>query len=130
MPAVPTGSYRLAEQIGAWAVFADLTLCAIARGAEHPLVAIADGVVVDDYGRDVASIGLGVAYALSCIPNSNEVGVIVQRLHTNPVDTTPMALAFTACHAALDCFNEKPSILPYFDRETRSFVFPARGPVD
>ena len=130
MPAIPTGSYRLAEQIGGWAVYADLTLSPIARGTDRPLVTVADGVVVDDYGQDVASIGLGVAYALTCIPESDEMGVIVQRLHTNPVDTTPMALAFAACHATLDCFNKKLDRLPYLDRETRSFVFPARGPAD
>ena len=130
MPVVPTGSFRLAEQIGGWAVFADITLCVIARASGHPIVALGDNVDVDEYGHDVASIGFGVAYALGYITDSDDVGVFVHRLHTNPVDTTPMALAYAACHAVLNCFNEKPANAPYFDRDSRSFVFPARGPTD
>jgi len=128
MPAVPTGSYRLAEQIGGWAVFAEITLSAVARAEGQPLVTLDGNVQVDKEGRDIASIRFGAAYALGNIPKSECVGIVVHQLHSNPVDTTPAALAFATCHAVLACFNESPSVVPYFDRNTRCFVFPARGP--
>lgn len=130
MAAVPTGSYRLAEQIGGWAVFAHITVSAIARADEHPLVTLDADLHVDQHGRDIASIGFGAAYALGYIPQSERIEIIVHKLHTNPVDTTPMALAYATCHAVLACFNESPTVVPYFDRNSRSFVFPARGPKD
>ncbi len=128
MPVVPTGSYRLADQIGAWAVYADITLSVISRADDHPLVTLDAELQVDQHGRDIASIGFGAAYALGYIPQSERVGIIVHKLHTNPVDTTPMALAYATCHAVLACFNESPAVVPYFDGNSRSFVFPARGP--
>ncbi len=76
----------------------------------------------------LAAIQFGVNYALACIPDSTEFRVNVQRLHTNPVDTTSMALAFATCHAVLNCFDDTPDNVPYFDRDTRSFAFPGRGP--
>ncbi len=130
MPAVRTGSYRLAEQIGGWAIFAEITLSAIFRAEGHPLVMFDGNVLLDQHGGDIASIGFGAAYALSYIPQSERVGVIVHKLHTNPVDTTPMALAYATCHAVLACFNESPASAPYFDRNSRCFVFPPRGPKD
>ncbi len=130
MPAIPTGSFRLAEQIGGWAVFADITLSAVVRAHGQPLVTLDRSVHVDQHGRDVASIGFGAAYALGYIPQSECVGIIVHKLHTNPVDTTPMALAYATCHAILACFNESPSVVPYFDRNGRCFVFPSRGSED
>lgn len=129
MPVVPTGSFRLAEQIGGWAVYADITLSAIARADEHPLVTLDADLHVDQRDRDIASIGFGAAYALRYIPQSERIGVIVHKLHTNPVDTTPMALAYATCHAVLACFNESPTVVPYFDQHSKSFVFPARGPI-
>jgi hypothetical protein len=90
-----------------------------------------DGDVhIDKHGRDIASIGFGAAYALGKIRKSECVGIVVHKLHMNPVDTTPMALAFATCHAVLACFNESPSVVPYFDRNARCFIFPARGPKD
>jgi hypothetical protein len=130
MPLVPTGSYRLAEQIGGWAVFAEITLSAVARADGQSLVTLDGDLQVDQHGRDIASIGFGAAYALGNIAQSECVGIIVHELYTNPVDTTPMALAYATCHAVLACFNESPTVLPYFDRNSRSFVFPARGPKD
>ena len=131
MPLTPTGSYRLAEQIGGWAVFADIDLITVARAdISSPLVTLDAGVTVDGSGQQLAAIGFGLAYALGYVPDSDLVGVIVTRLHTNPVDTTPMALSFATCHAVLDSLDLQPDFAPYFDRETRSFVFPGRGPTD
>ena len=131
MPLTPTGSYRLAEQIGGWATFADIDLITMARGdISSPLVELDAGVNVDASGQQIAAIGFGVAHALGYLPDSDFVGVIVTRLHTNPVDTTPMALAFATCHAVLDSLDLQPENAPYFDREKRLFVFPGHGPTD
>lgn len=130
MPAIPTGSYRLAEQIGGWAVYDDITLSAVARADDHPLGILDADLHLDPHGREIASIGFGAAYALGYIPQSERVGIIVHKLHTNPVDTTSAALAYATCHAVLACFNESPAVVTYFDRNSRSFVFPARGPKD
>lgn len=117
MPPVPSGSYRLAEQIGAWAIYADITVSVVVRGADDPFVAL-------------EAIGLGAAYALGFVRNSDDVGIVVCRLDTNPVDTTPLALAFATCHAVFKCFQISPPAGPQFDRSTKSFVFPARGKID
>jgi hypothetical protein len=130
MPAVPSGSFRLAEQIGGWAVFADITLSVVVRRKGQPLVTLDQQVTVDDIERQIASIGFGVAYALTYIAGSDDVGVIIHKLDTNPVDTTPMALAYATCRAVLKCFDGMPIKAPYFDRESRCFIFPARGPSD
>ena len=133
MPAVPTGSFRLAEQIGGWAIFADITLSVHARDADDPLplVTCDDGVSVDGFGHHLAAIGFGVSHALGFIHESDCVGVIVHRLDTNPVDTTPTALAYVACHALLQCWELTPPSAPYFDRDAKTIVFPARSkPLD
>ncbi|MGY8771425.1 MAG: hypothetical protein ACKVH8_23675 [Pirellulales bacterium] len=130
MPLTPIGTHRLAEQIGGWAVFADIELITIARSGNTPLVSLDAGVSVDDAGRYVCAIGFGTAYALEYMPGSDPVGVFVTKLHINPVDTTPMALAFATCHAVLNSLNLKPEAAPYFERSTRSFVIPGRGTVD
>ena len=127
MPAVPTGSFRIAEQIGSWAVFADITLSAMVRADGWPLVTLGQNVEVDADGRDLAGISFGAAYALGYVGDSEGVGIIVHKLHTNPVDTTPMALAFATCHAVFECLKVCPKTGPYFDRSARSFVFPGRG---
>lgn len=124
MPAVPTGSYRIAEQIGGWAVFAEIALAAIVRTDGCPIVALDETVVVDADGRDLAGIAFGAAYALGYVPDSRGLGIFVHKLHTNPVDTTPMALAFVTCHAVFNCFDVSPTTGPFFDRSTKSFVFP------
>ncbi len=130
MPAVPTGYFRLAEQIGSWAVFADISLSAIVRADRCPIVTLDQNVYIDTDGRDLAAISFGAAYALGYIRDSEGVGIIVHRLHTNPVDTTPMALAFATCHAVFDCLKVCPTNGPYFDRSTKSFVFPGRGTIN
>ena len=122
-----TGSYRLAEQIGGWAVFAEITLSAFTRSKTHALLTVADELALDEHGREIAHIEFGIAYAVSCMTEFKDLGFCVQELHTNPVDTTPLALAFASCHAALKCLKVEPTMVPYFDRQSRSFVFPARG---
>lgn len=129
MPQPRTGSFRLAEQIGAWAVFADISITLVTRGPGIALVRIEDNIHLDDE-REFAAISFGVSYALGYVPNFDALGVVVNKLHTNPVDTTPMALAFASCHAVLNCLDTTPANAPYFDRITRSFVFPGRGPVN
>ena len=130
MSAATSGSYRLAEQIGGWAVYADLTISVAARDRAHPLVTLAPSVTVDAPGPDLAAISFGAVYAFGFVRNSDRLGVIVHRLHTNPVDTTPMALAFATCHAVFQCLQISPTASPYFDRSTKSFVFPGRGVID
>ncbi len=126
MPVGSTGKYCLKEQIGGWGIFADIELMTIRRAEGMPLVTLECGLCDDESGRYVAAIGFGAAYAFHCVAESNDLGVIVTRLHTNPVDTTPMALAFATCHAVLKSLGLESTSAPDFDRQTRSFVFPGR----
>lgn len=120
----PAASFRLAEQIGRWGIFADITISVALRTPGSPFIAIGGNCGVEANSWEMASIGFGVSHALQHIPNSDDLGATVLRLHTNPVDTTAMALAFAACHATFKCFEVMPASAPYFDRSSKTFVFP------
>jgi hypothetical protein len=126
MNASSVGSFRLAEQIGAWGVFAEIALSVVDRTAPSPFVTFDPGIQVDPWGHECAAIGFGAVYAIEFLNRAESDGIVVHKLHTNPVDTTPMALAFATCHAMFNCFSVSPESGPYFDRSTRSFVFPGR----
>ena len=129
MPAVPTGSHRLAEQIGNWAIFASIKLSVHARDSRSlsPIVMWDDGISVDSFGQTEAAVAFGVSHALRFIPESECIGVVVHELNTVSVDTTAAAIAFVACHALLDCWDLAPPSAPYFDRDKKAIVFPCGG---
>ncbi|MDA1230909.1 MAG: hypothetical protein O2856_09055 [Planctomycetota bacterium] len=125
MPVTPrVGSYRLAEQIGGWAVFADITLASIVRPEHYSFVTFAEGVDHHLSDLDVLALGFGASYGFALAAQSKDMGILVTGIDTNPVDTTPMALAFAACRAVLNSFAIPESKGPYFQREAKSFVFP------
>ncbi len=130
MVALSIGSYRLIEQIESWAAFAEISVSIVDRADGRPLVSFDEVVQFVDRDRDIVSIEFGATYALDSIPNTDRLGVFVRKLVTQPVDTSSITLAYATCHAVLACFKESPVIVPYFDRNSRSFVFPSSSPID
>jgi hypothetical protein len=122
------GHHRFAKQICGWGSFADVQLRV--QPAERVGTPVSFDVVdLDNDPRRadwIAGVEFGVRYALEHLPRSErQVAICVLRLHTNPVDSSTMAVAFATCLAVWNALGYVPQVVPMFDEKSRSFVFPS-----
>lgn len=121
------GQSRFAVQVGPWGLFADVQLLVLPGSASDDRVALdVAHLAADPRRRDwIAGIDFGVQYALECLPLSErDISICITHLHTNPVDSSTMSVAFAACFAVWDAVGCIPKAIPRFDEDTRAFVFP------
>lgn len=119
------GRHRFAKQIGGWGSFAEVEI--VVAPANDDCLVLDVGDLSSDPRRDdwIAGLRLGVRYALEHAPESSrDVSVRVVRLQTNPVDSSTLSVAFATCFAVWDGLELSPENPPFFDENSRSFVFP------
>lgn len=122
------GNYRLAEQVGDCAVFASIEISITDAESGNTTVTFAPSMANNQPANYLSAIHAGVNHGLSIARCQVPQNVVVQRLETNPVDTTTEALMFASCMATLDGFGVVPLSKPLFEPTTRSFVFPLLHP--
>lgn len=125
MPEERRGKHRFAKQIGGWGSFADVEVVVSPRNSNSALLDVG-GLSDDPRGDDwLAGVQFGVRYALEHVPGSERnVSIRVPYLHTNPVDSSTLSVAFATCFAVWDALGHSPDAAPYFDDASKSFVFP------
>lgn len=123
MTLTPAGTYRVAKQIGQWAAFAQVTVVVIERDDE-PIVTLADESQLDQEGRYLEGLSYGAAFAFQEVPNSESLGIFVTDLRTMSVDSTSQSIAYATCFAIWDVLGHTSKNPPYFNEESKTFVFP------
>jgi hypothetical protein len=102
------GKARIAEQVGGWAVYAEITLTV--EWDDHPDgrrrdPSIGFGTSQPLSFEHMQAIGFGVIYALEHLPDprpNRRYAVVIEEVKSNPVDTKDTPSAFcTARQAAI-----------------------------
>jgi hypothetical protein len=119
------GRFQLAKQVGDRGFFADVSVVLDCIPNERLAFAI-EQLESDPRNADwIAGIQFGVAYALQQLPSAKaNMSVLITDLHTNPVDSSSLTVAFATCFAVWDASGFVADRPPYFDESKMSFVFP------
>ena len=126
MPQEHRGRHKFAEHIGNWGSFAEVEVIVESRTGGSVVIDV-PGLLSDPRCGDWhAGLQFGVHYALEHVAcPKRDLSVRVSHLHTNPVDSSTLSVAFSTCFAVWDALGQSPKSLPYFDHAAKSFIFPS-----
>jgi hypothetical protein len=113
------GEHKLAYQIGAWGVYAHVKLTVVTRPEPNGLTFVVARHIRGEFPDAIAAgLDMGWQIARRTDPTMTGLSVRIDHLGWNPVDSTPVSIAYAAAAALLNALSLDRLLPPFQSVET------------